>query len=552
MQEIVDLNERLQELVRELEEVQGKLEPRPPPAANVRCDRCGESVPRAAFRVHMEKMHLPSALLQIQAAEATPLHFAIAAACPAIDDAIRRGAAEEAIQAIANAGVGAAAKLGDPEDLQKVAGLLVGQTAWGRIEGAFRTLAAVLRFPGAPDWKKKKSTGKKGEQQEVAAPVPSGADALRALLQSWDAEEADDAQEEELLSRTDLGKVLLHLGPQKKMYALWIACALALLVCVYRGAEAVVLAAFRVVDGERLPSFASVVGELEAEDVQADGRKCKYRVRRLLRGLRQSFRRIQEAERPREVAALGGQQSSPARNRRRVASGAEQVFGSNVAITYEVGRVPLPCCAPEGEVPLLDPEDAERSRRLTGECMEAVVNGACKSKGFGEPLQPGPVRLQSGLDAAWTVLKAGQLRDGRFRLEVSEEVRAIMPFLSFWYHALLYGMQEDGWEVLRGITWYTVGELLQNVDGVLRGRGGTPGVWLWDYRVVETTRRSLSAEFLKVKLDRCAQRYKHFVQDGARWIGPGPAPEEIRGFVVSYIMPTGQIFQHVLPKAALS
>ena len=94
--------------------------------------------------------------------------------------------------------------------------------------------------------------------------------------------------------------------------------------------------------------------------------------------------------------------------------------------------------------------------------------------------------------------------------------------------------------------------LLQNVDGVLRVRGGTPGVWLWDYRVVETTRRSLSAEFLKVKLDRCAQRYKHFVQDGARWIGPGPAPEEIRGFVVSYIMPTGQIFQHVLPKAALS
>ena len=81
--------------------------------------------------------------------------------------------------------------------------------------------------------------------------------------------------------------------------------------------------------------------------------------------------------------------------------------------------------------------------------------------------------------------------------------------------------------------------------------------WLWDYRLLDPRspppplQALRSAAFLDEKRGLCVQRYRDLVAHGAKWTGPGPAPADIAGFVVTYILPNGRLFQHVMPAQEL-
>lgn len=394
--------------------------------------------------------------------------------CPKIRTAIAESNADAALAEIAKAGVGMGdVELGSPEDVRRIEEQW-SQTSRSRMDIAFRALAVVLAFAGNPA---KMKTGKK--KKAKPDPVPAGIAVLREMLAQWteggagddaDAADAADAESSEQLATTPLGKVLRELGVQK-LYGVWLSTALALLVCMSRGMEALLFAAFRVPNSDRAPSLEAFVGKMEAVEERRSGRARKqYRLRRLLNALARGVRRLQASEEEGDAPALGDASSPPRKGRR--------LFHEKEDVCYSVQRVPVPGpqLAAGDAAPLVDLDDEERSRRVNGEALEEIVNGACATLGFEEPLRSGEARLQCGVDAMWTRLLAGRIVDKQWTLEVSDAVHALVPFLRFFYRALVVGMREDGWEILRGISWYLVifasGERLrQNVDGQLIGSG---------------------------------------------------------------------------------
>ena len=108
--------------------------------------------------------------------------------CPTIRAKIAEGRAEDAVAAIAKAGVGAALKLGAPEDIPCIEEQW-GQTTRSRVEISFRCLAVVLKYDGNPG--KTKGGGKKKKAQPD--PVPAGVSVLRDMLAQWTQGGAADA-----------------------------------------------------------------------------------------------------------------------------------------------------------------------------------------------------------------------------------------------------------------------------------------------------------------------------------------------------------------------
>ena len=89
-------------------------------------------------------------------------------------------------------------------------------------------------------------------------------------------------------------------------------------------------------------------------------------------------------------------------------------------------------------------------------------------------------------------------------------------------------------------------------EGGNQYRGQGRKRWLWDYRLLDprspkpAAATLRSSAFLKDKQDLCVKRYRDLVVHGAKWSGPGPAPADIAGFVVTYVLQDGQLFQHVM------